>query len=171
MTLRSVLIVSLATLLLGLGTGYGIRSYTAQAQSTAHELAELQATHDAQTEYLQKIDERDAKAADLQGKLTQLDTDKTKALSDALKTNASLSSNLAVAQRMRLAGTTCSPGGTPSSEASSTGSVGDGGGVELSAETRRAVFDLRADILNDRAKIDYLQGYVQRLGLSPPEQL
>ncbi|WP_304487898.1 lysis system i-spanin subunit Rz [Dyella sp. ASV21] len=168
MTLRSVLIVSLVTLLLGLGTGYGIRSYTAAAQSTAHELADLQAKYADQTDYINRFTELSARAQDLQNQLTQLDTTKTKALSDALTTNASLSSSLAVAQRMRLTGTTCPQSGTSSSQASGPGSLGDAAGVELSTETRHAVFDLRADIISDREKLDYLQGYVRALGLSPP---
>ncbi|WP_446469351.1 lysis protein [Xenorhabdus stockiae] len=49
----------------------------------------------------------------------------------------------------------------PVSEATSSGSVGAPTTVELSRETGQAVLDIREDIINDRAKLRYLQDYVR----------
>lgn len=123
----------------------------------------------AQGEYLEQIVQRDAKVAALQAGLAKLDSDKTKALNHELETNSALRSDLAVAKRMRLTGTTCPAGTAPSGETHATSSMGDGAGIELSTETRYAVFDLRAGLVTDRAKLDYLQTYIRQNGLSPPD--
>ena len=45
----------------------------------------------------------------------------------------------------------------------STGSVGDDQGVELSAEAGSTVLDIRAGIERREAKISYLQGYIEKV--------
>jgi prophage endopeptidase len=170
MSLRSTLIGSLIALCLGLGTGYAVRSYMAQKDALAHQASEQQAALDADATYLAKLSTRDAAVKDLQNQLTQLDTEKTDALNAAIQTNDSLRGDLAVAQRMRLTGTTCPTWPATVREAGSASSVGHDTWVGLSAQTRYAVFDLRAGIVSDRAKLDYLQRYIRQVGLSPPAQ-
>ncbi|CDH34783.1 lysis protein [Xenorhabdus bovienii] len=48
----------------------------------------------------------------------------------------------------------------PVPETTSSGSVVDATPVELSGETGSTVLDIREGIINDRAKLKYLQGYV-----------
>ena len=43
------------------------------------------------------------------------------------------------------------------------GSVGDGARVELSERAGSAVWDIRAGMITDREKLEYLQGYVRTL--------
>lgn len=47
------------------------------------------------------------------------------------------------------------------SAATSPGSVGDATSVELSAAAGSAVWDIRGGMISDRAKIEYLQGYIR----------
>lgn len=141
----------------------------AKTQSLAHELADQKANQEAQAAYLAQIEERDRKVHELQLALDQLDTQHTQELKHALDQNSTLRADLAVSQRMRLTGTSC-PGQPASGQASSPSSLGDGAGVELSPATRQAVFDLRASLISDRAKLDYLQDYIRKVGLSPPNQ-
>jgi prophage endopeptidase len=49
----------------------------------------------------------------------------------------------------------------PVSEPPSSGSVGDATSVELSGEAGSTVLDIREGIINDRAKLRYLQDYVR----------
>uniref|UniRef100_UPI0011459464 lysis protein n=1 Tax=Xenorhabdus stockiae TaxID=351614 RepID=UPI0011459464 len=49
----------------------------------------------------------------------------------------------------------------PVSEATSSGSVVNDTTVELPRETGQAVLDIREGIINDRAKLRYLQEYVR----------
>ena len=49
----------------------------------------------------------------------------------------------------------------------SAGSVGDGASVELSERAGSAVWDIRAGMITDREKLDYLQGYVRRIAAPP----
>lgn len=148
--------------------GYGVRSYMAGKESLAHRVADQDAALAAQKDYLDKIAQRDAWNQELQNKLTALDTEKTHALTQALATNSALRSDLAVAQRMHLKGTSCPAGTAAGGQTGAAGSLGDDPGIELSAETRFAVFDLRAGLISDEAKLEYLQRYIRQLGLSPP---
>ena len=49
------------------------------------------------------------------------------------------------------------------SAATSPGSVGDAASVELSAAAGSAVWDIRAGMISDRAKLEYLQEWVRAL--------
>ncbi|MDX7999958.1 lysis protein, partial [Xenorhabdus sp. Reich] len=58
-------------------------------------------------------------------------------------------------RKLRIKGT------CPVSETPSSGSMGDGTTVELTGETGSTVLDIREGIINDRAKLRYLQDYVK----------
>ncbi|WP_323872934.1 lysis system i-spanin subunit Rz [Xenorhabdus doucetiae] len=49
----------------------------------------------------------------------------------------------------------------PVRETAPSGSLGDGASVELTGEAGSTVLDIREDIINDRAKLKYLQGYIK----------
>ncbi|MBD2822481.1 lysis protein [Xenorhabdus sp. 42] len=49
----------------------------------------------------------------------------------------------------------------PVREATPSGSMVDATTVELSGETGSTVLDIREGIINDRAKLRYLQGYIR----------
>lgn len=54
------------------------------------------------------------------------------------------------------------------SATTSAGRVGDGESLELSERAGRAVWDIRAGVISDQAKLKYLQGYVRRITAPTP---
>lgn len=100
---------------------------------------------------------------DAQGELARIDAENQRKLADAEQENEALRRDVAAGnRRLRLLGDKLSSGNTASGGAC-TGSVGDDTGVELSAAAGRTVFDIRAGIIADRAKIAYLQDYIERV--------
>ena len=53
------------------------------------------------------------------------------------------------------------------SATTATGSVGDGASVELSERAGSTVWDIRAGMIRDQKKLEYLQGYVRTLTGQP----
>lgn len=166
MTLQVKLVVLVVTLLLGFGTGFGVRTYMAGKHNLQVENTALSRALTASIDYQAKVEARDTKNQVLQSQLATLDKELTNARTTALSDNAALRSDLAVAQRMQLKGTTC-PSRSASDQASPAAGVDHGAQVELSPETRLAVFDLRESIIGDQAALEGCQSYVRRLGLYP----
>lgn len=104
-----------------------------------------------------------ARMKDAQGELARIDAENQRKLEDAEQENEALRRDVAAGnRRLRLLGDKLSSGNAAGGGAS-TGSVGDDTGVELSAAAGRTVFDIRAGIISDRAKIAYLQDYIERV--------
>ena len=107
--------------------------------------------------------------------LSTLDARITKEVSDALAENNRRRAAVATGTvRVRYVAARC-PSPSPDLPATAaTGSVGDGAGVELAPAAGLDVLDLREALIRDRAKIEYLQGYVRKitepvgLGLKAP---
>ena len=94
--------------------------------------------------------------------LSALDARITKEVSDALAENNRLKSPVAAGTvRVRYVAARCPSPDLPATAA--TGSVGDGAGVELAPAAGLDVLDLREALIRDRAKIDYLQGYIRKI--------
>ena len=159
--------LTLLTLAATFFAGFGTRAYIASKatlQATvAHQAELLKVSED----YAAKVDVRDQKIKELNDKLATLEQEKTKALNEKLTENSRLRADLAVAQRMRFQGAIC-PQGPAASESGSSGSLGDAEGAELTPEARQDVWDLREGIIQLEGKLDYLQSYIERLGLWPP---
>lgn len=149
--------------------GYGVRDYMAGKDKLAMELEAQKSVASGLTEYIAKTEARDAEFHILRAKLTAHESASARKLNEQLTENARLRDQLVAAGSMRLKGTVCpkQPTGAP---AGSPVSSGDGEGVELSEATGRSVFDLRESILRDQADLDYLKGYLRRLGLYPQEK-
>ena len=104
-----------------------------------------------------------ARMKDAQGELARIDAENQRKLEDAEQENEALRHDVAAGnRRLRLLGDKLSSGNAAGGGAC-TGSVGDDTGVELSAAAGRTVFDIRAGIISDRAKIAYLQDYIERV--------
>ena len=166
MGLQAKLIVLLATILLSFGSGYGVRAYIASKEKLAAQVSTLKAQVASDKDYQIKVDARDKVNQNLNNTIHVLDTTSTRNLNEKLAENDLLRHDLASAQRMRFNGAVC-PQRPTGSETGSTGSVGDGAGLELTADSRQDVLDLRAGIIRDHAKIDYLHQYIWKLGLDP----
>ncbi|EIW3594368.1 lysis protein [Salmonella enterica] len=89
-----------------------------------------------------------------------LDAKYTKELADAKAENDALQRRLDTGGRMHVKGRCTVP---TSTTPASPGSVGDAATVELSPVAGRNVLDIRAGIINDQAKLRYLQQYVREL--------
>ncbi|MDE9553561.1 lysis protein [Xenorhabdus bovienii] len=87
--------------------------------------------------------------------LHELDTKHTQELANAKTEIDTLRVDVAAGHRKLRIKAIC-----PVSETTSSGSVVDATTVELSGETGSTVLDIREDIINDRAKLKYLQDYV-----------
>ena len=94
--------------------------------------------------------------------LSTMDARITKEVTDALAENNRRRSAVAAGTaRVRYVAARCPSPDLPATAA--TGSVGDGAGIELSPKAGLDVLDLREALIRDRAKIDYLQGYVRKI--------
>ncbi|WP_053014365.1 MULTISPECIES: lysis protein [Xenorhabdus] len=87
--------------------------------------------------------------------LHELDTRHTQELANAKTEIDTLRADVAAGRRKLRIKAAC-----PVSETITSGSVGDAGTVELTGETGSTVLDIREGIINDRAKLRYLQEYV-----------
>lgn len=91
-----------------------------------------------------------------QQEVAALDAKYTRELTDARLENDRLRADVAAGVRkLRIKGT-CSVSKAPAS----TG-VGDGAAVELNREVGQAVFDIRAGMISDQQKLQFLQEYVK----------
>ncbi|WFQ80094.1 lysis protein [Xenorhabdus sp. SF857] len=88
--------------------------------------------------------------------LHELDTQHTQELANAKTEIDTLRADVAAGRRKLRIQATC-----PVSETTSSGSVGATTTVELTGEIGSAVLDIREGIINDRAKLRYLQDYVK----------
>ena len=94
--------------------------------------------------------------------LSTLDARITQEVTDALAENNRRRSAVAAGTvRVRYVAARCPSPDLPATAA--TGSVGDGAGVELAPAAGLDVLDLREALIKDRAKIEYLQGYVRKI--------
>lgn len=121
------------------GAGYHYRDIKADRDTA-------QATLDSYKTFGKAINERDRKHAETTAKLTALEAAYTEQANALTAENDALRNDVAVAQRMRLKGAYC-PAAAADGKAS-TG-VDPAAPVQLSEETRLAVFDLRASIVAD----------------------
>ncbi|QTL40630.1 lysis protein [Xenorhabdus budapestensis] len=92
--------------------------------------------------------------------LHELDNKHTQELANAKTEIDRLRADVSAGRRKLRIQATC-----PVREATSSGSVGTPTSVELTGETGSTVLDIRESIINDRAKLSYLQEYVRTLCL------
>ena len=94
--------------------------------------------------------------------LSTLDARITKEVSDAVEENNRRRAAVAAGTvRVRYVAARCPSPDLPAT--ATAGSVGDGAGIELAPKAGLDVLDLREALIRDRAKIDYLQGYIRKI--------
>lgn len=93
-----------------------------------------------------------------QQQLAALDKTHTEALSAAESENDALRRLLAAGTRRMYVHAKCPVSST--GRTSATRSMGDATAVELTADSRQNILDIRAGIIRDREKVRYLQGYI-----------
>lgn len=95
-----------------------------------------------------------------QQKLAVLDKTHTEALNAAETENDNLRRQLADGSRRMYVHANCPATGTRGKTGS--GGVGDGATVELAADARQNILDIRAGIIRDQQKLKYLQEYIRQ---------
>lgn len=138
---------------------------TAHANTRTAHAQQLKAISDLATEAAQKV----ATAQQAWNKaLAAIDSERTKEKTHALAENDRLRRAVAAGdRRLRIAATCPARGGDVPAPASAA-SVDAGTTVELAPEAGQAVFDLRADLIAERAALIGLQRYVREVCLAPP---
>lgn len=155
----------------------GIVAWKITANSYKNDIAEIERKHAGEVvSYERKIGAIQAKAQedtaaaitrmkDAQNALAELDQQKSKELANAKAENDALMRDVADGtRRVRILQTNlagCNSGSGTAGGNSSTGSVGDGATVELSKDFGSAILDIRQGIIEDQAKLTYLQTYVR----------
>ncbi|PHM33311.1 peptidase [Xenorhabdus innexi] len=129
-------------------------SYAAQHYYSKYE-KQRQDTQDKATEVQQLTDTINYQNTHIE-MLYELDSKHTQELAHAKAEIDTLRADVAAGRRKLRIKATC-----PMPEAPSSGSVVDATTVELTGETGSIVLDIREGIINDRAKLKYLQGYVK----------
>ncbi|KAA5936457.1 lysis protein [Pantoea sp. Bo_2] len=147
--MRKFLIAALVVIVLSLGWAADHYHDKAIAWRTTAQQSQRVARQQAAT--ITDINQR-------QQQLAALDKTHTEALSAAESENDALRRQLAAGARRMYVHAKCPVSGTGT--ATGTGGLGDGAAVELAADSRRNVLDIRAGIIRDREKLKYLQEYV-----------
>ncbi|WP_340618328.1 lysis protein [Xenorhabdus entomophaga] len=123
--------------------------YYSEYQDKAEEYARLKRQHEEQIAINTTQQERIKQ-------LHELDTRHTQELTNAKTEIDTLRTDVAAGRRKLRIKATC-----PVSETVTSVSVGATTAVELTGETGSTVLDIREGIINDRAKLRYLQDYVR----------
>lgn len=159
---RQLLITGLICALLA-----GFIVYKAQNMRFERKISDIKAANDRQltaittkaqqdtADAMQRMKDAQASAAALDKKITQ-DLANAKAENDRLRADVA-----AGTRRVRIATANLATCQLSSGRSASTGGVGDGAEIELSPAAGSNILDIRAGIISDQAKIDYLQGYVR----------
>ncbi|CQH34405.1 TPA: lysis system i-spanin subunit Rz [Yersinia enterocolitica] len=100
----------------------------------------------------------------LQKRLAELDKQHSEDLANAQAENNRMRDDvIAGTRRVRIAIANLATCQLTKSGDSTTGGVGDGTTVELSQAAGRNILDIRSGIINDQAKLRYLQDYVRSI--------
>ena len=158
------LIILAAVFLGGAAVGTIVQKH-AQANMQLEHQAEQILLQDQHNERLAALNQRNLQ---YQNKIDLLSAQAYRDLNESLAENDRLAADLAVAERMRLKGSSC-PRTSAGADHPEAGQPGDGAGVELSEETRRLVWDLRRELIQDQQDILYLREYVRRIQETNPQ--
>ncbi len=158
---RQLLITGLLCALLA-----GFVVYQAQNMRFERKISDIKAANDRQlaaitaktqqdtADAMQRMKDAQASAAALDKKITQ-DLANAKAENDRLRADVA-----AGTRRVRIAAANLATCQLSAGRGASTGGVGDGTEIELTPAAGQNILDIRAGIISDQAKLDYLQGYV-----------
>lgn len=131
------------------------------------DMANLKAQHATELKSISDQAQKDTAAAltrmkAAQDALAELDRQKSEELAHAQAENDALSRDVAAGtRRVRIAAADLATCQLTAGRNTSAGAVGDAAQVELTAKAGRNILDIRAGIISDQAKLDYLQGYVR----------
>ncbi|MDC9622798.1 lysis protein [Xenorhabdus sp. XENO-7] len=128
---------------------------TAVAYYYRSEYVKQKITNDYQSDEIQQLTDRINYQNTHIDMLHELDTKHTQELAHAKTEIDTLRADVAAGRRKLRIKAVC-----PVSETVTSRGMVDATTVELSGETGSTVLDIREDIINDQAKLSYLQGYM-----------
>ncbi|MBI6550077.1 lysis system i-spanin subunit Rz [Xenorhabdus lircayensis] len=101
---------------------------------------------------------------DAQNRVAQLDEYYSGKLAHVTEENAALRTDIAAGyRRVQIAAANLATCQLTQNRDTGSRSVGDETQVELTAKAGRTIYDIRAGIISDQAKLDYLQQYVREV--------
>ncbi|PHM31089.1 lysis system i-spanin subunit Rz [Xenorhabdus innexi] len=104
------------------------------------------------------------KMKDAQSRVAQLDEYYSGKLAHVTEENAALRADIAAGHRwVQIAAANLATCQLTQERDTGSRSMGDGSQVELTAKAGRAIYDIRAGIISDQSKLDYLQQYVREV--------
>jgi len=145
----------------------GFIVYQAQNMRFEREISDLKAAFDRQLNAITTKAQQDTADAMTRMKAAQeaaanIDQQKSQELANAQAENDALRNAVATGERrVRIAASNLTACQRSASRGASTGGVGDAAEIELSRDAGSAILDIRAGIISDQAKLDYLQAYVR----------
>lgn len=141
----------------------GSRYEARLATQRAEHVSMLKRTAEANADVIRQ---QQAEHEDQAKRLAELDQRHTRELSDAIEENRRLENLYSNAdddrRRLRIEVRVARNDAVVSENAGAC-SVGDAARLELTAESGRAIWDIRRGMIEDREKLEYLQGYVRSL--------
>lgn len=145
----------------------GFAVYQAQDMRFERKISDIKAANDRQLTAITTKAQQDTAEALNRTKAAQdaaaaLDRQKSQDLANAQAENDRLRADVAAGtRRVRIAAANLATCQLATSRGASTGSVGYAAEVELTPAAGSNILNIRAGIISDQAKIDYLQGYVR----------
>jgi len=110
------------------------------------------------------LSEANERANKANASIADLDAKHTSELSNALANNQKLSADVAAGtRRVRIATADLATCQLSKSTGGSASGLGNATQVELTAIAGQNILDIRAGIIADQAKLDYLQGYIKSI--------
>ncbi|CNF24935.1 lysis protein [Yersinia intermedia] len=162
--MNKILIAALISLSVGAGTAWwieGMRWDTDVADLKLNHTTAMKAISD---KALADTETHISTMKAFQKRLAELDKQHSEDLANAQAENNRMRDDvIAGTRRVRIATANLATCQLTKSEDSTTGSVGDGTTVELSQAAGRNILDIRSGIINDQAKLRYLQDYARSI--------
>ena len=171
MTLLGRLIPSWALVLAGAALGAALaggaqqmRVASLQAEHAEYRATAAKAEADARAEALEAQQalyaQRDAHAAEIAAFETRIVKEKKDAVDENTRRMRAVAAGTV---RVRYVAAKCPAPSADLPTTAGTGGMGDGAGIELPAAAGLDVLHLRRALIEDRAKIEYLQGYIRSI--------
>lgn len=154
--------IAAAIFAVGFGTAWLLRTNTIDGMKTTYANQKTEAAQ----QYSKQLKTANDYSETLKVQINDLNVSSTNQLQAQLVENERLRTSLNAAnatKRMFLKGTTCPKQSTSSTSNTTTRQSNDDGSIELSPATRQLVSDLRASLITDTAKVNYLQAYIKNL--------
>ncbi|EKN3594779.1 lysis protein [Yersinia enterocolitica] len=162
--MNKTLIAALISLSVGAGAAWWVQDMRWDTDVADLKLRQGEALKDVSDKALADTETHISTMKAFQKRLSELDKQHSEDLANAQAENNRMRDDvIAGTRRVRIATANLATCQLTKSGDSTTGGVGDGTTVELSQAAGRNIFDIRAGIISDQAKLRYLQDYARSI--------